>query len=197
MTPEMTSLRGSQTKTICASSTMAPPLTWNHRLSIHRTQCQPLIFPSAHLASLLNVHGRSFLTHMVVITIRSWYPCLLLLETRTRVVIPVTWCSQRLTGSNLQSCAWTRSLVISSMTKTPSPHLLGSSSMLQQTASQGQPQSPKNPTLGLMKNAGKCWRLGGPSTEKSTEEGGLGWRHSCPSDEDRHRPDDYLPRKKR
>ena len=69
-----------------------------------------------------NVHGRSFLTHMVVITIRSWYPCLLLLETRTRVVIPVTGCSQRLTGSNLQSCAWTRSLLISSMTKTP--HLI-------------------------------------------------------------------------
>ena len=33
---------------------------------------------------------------------------------------------------------------------------------------------PKNPTLGLMKNAGKCWRLGGPWTKKPTEEGGLG-----------------------
>ena len=31
-----------------------------------------------------------------------------------------------------------------------------------------------SPTLGLTKNAGKCWRLGGPWTEKSTEEGGLG-----------------------
>ena len=174
MTPEVTSLRGSQTETICVYSTMAPPLTWNHKLSIHRTQHQPLTSPSAHMASLLNVHGRSFLTHMVVITIRSWYPCLLLLETQTRVVIPVTGCSQRLTGSNLQSCAWTRSLVISSMTKTPSPHLSGTSSMPQQTASQGQPQSPKSPTLGLMKNAGKCWRLGGPWTEKSTEEGGPG-----------------------
>ena len=28
--------------------------------------------------------------------------------------------------------------------------------------------------IGLMKNAGKCWRLGGPWTEKSTEEEGLG-----------------------
>ena len=174
MKPEVTSLRGLQTETICASSTMAPPHTWNHKLSIHRTQHQPLTSPSAHLASLFNVHGRSFLTPMVVITIWSWYPCLLLLETRTRVVIPVIGCSQRLTGSNLQSCARTRSLVISSVTRTPSPHLSGMSSTLQQTASQEQPLSQKIPTLGLMKNAGKCWRLGGPWTEKSTEEGGLG-----------------------
>ena len=73
--------------------TMAPPLTWNHQLSIHRTQHQPLTFPSVHLASLSNVHGRSFLTHTVVINIRSWYPCLLCLETWTGVVIPVIGCS--------------------------------------------------------------------------------------------------------
>ena len=113
----------------------------------------PLTFPSVHLASLWNVHGRSFLTHMVVIIIWSLSPCLLLLETRTKVVIPVTRCSQRLTGSNLQSCAWTRSQVISSMIKTPSPHLSGTSSMLQKTASQGQPQFQKSPTLGLTRNA--------------------------------------------
>ena len=143
MTPEVTSLRDSQTEIICASSTMAPLLTWNHKLGIHKTQHQPLTSPSVHLALLWNVHGRSFLTHMVVITIQSSYPCLLFLETRTRVVIPVTGCSQRLTGSNLQSCAWTGSQVISSMTKTPSPLLLGTSSMLQKKASQGQPQSQK------------------------------------------------------
>ena len=104
-------------------------------------------------------------------TVRSWYPCLLHLETRTRVVIPVTGCSQRLTESNLQSCAWTRSQVISSMTKTPSPPLLGTSSILQKAASQGQPQSQKSPTLGLTNNAGKCWRLDRPWAESSTEEG--------------------------
>ena len=128
-------------KRVCASSTMDPPHTWNHKPSIHRTQHQPLTSPSVHLAWLLNVHGRSFLTPMVVITIQSSYPCLLLLETRTRMVILATGCSQGLTGTNLQSCAWTRSQVISSMTKTPSPHSSRTSSMLQKTASQGQPHA--------------------------------------------------------
>ena len=59
----------------------------------------------------------------------------------------------------------------SSVTKTPSPHLLPTSLMLQKTASQGRPQSPKSVTLGLMKSAVKFWRPGEPLTEKSTGRG--------------------------
>ena len=36
-------------------------------------------------------------------------------------------------------------------------------------AFQGQPQSPRNRTLGSMKNAGKPWRLGGPWTRETDE----------------------------
>ena len=109
MTPGVSSLSDSQTETICASSMMDPPLTWNHMLSTHRIQHQPLTSPSVHLALLLDVHGRSSLTHMVVTIIRSWYLCLLLLETQTGGVILATGCFQRLTGSNLLNCVWTRS----------------------------------------------------------------------------------------
>ena len=38
---------------------------------------------------------------------------------------------------------------------------------LQMTASQGQPPFPRNQTLGLMKNAGKPWKLGEPWTRES------------------------------
>ena len=150
MTPGVTSLSDSQTETICASSMMDPQLAWNHKLSTHRIEHQPLTSPSVHLALLLDVHGRSSLTHMVVTIIRSWYLCLLLLETQTRGVILATGCFQRLTGSNLQSCVWTRSQMTSCMTKTPSSHLLPTSLMLQKTASQGRPQSLKSVTHGLI-----------------------------------------------
>ena len=43
-------------------------------------------------------------------------------------------------------------------------------------------------THGLTKSAERCWRPDVLLTEKSTEEGGLEQRHSCPSDELRHRP---------
>ena len=81
-----------------------PPLTLSHKLSIKRTQHQRLPSPSVPLNWTLEVHGRSSLTHMVVTTIQSWYVCLLLLETQTREVISAAGCSQKLIGSDLQSC---------------------------------------------------------------------------------------------
>ena len=141
---------------------MAPLLTWNNKLSIHRTS------PSVHLASLWNVHGRSFLTHMVVITIRYSFPFLLFLETRIRVVIPVIGCSKRLTGSNLQSCAWTRSQVISSMTKTPSPLLSAHHQCCKRQNPKGNHSPKKVQSLVWRRMMGKGWRPGGPWTENST-----------------------------
>ena len=69
---------------------------------------------------------------------------------------------------------------ISSKTKTLSHPLTNSSSVPQKTASQGQPQSQKSLTHGLKKSAERCWGPDGLLTGKSTEEGGLEQRHSCP-----------------
>ena len=192
MTSEVTLWSDSPITTICASATMGLPHTENHRLSTHTPPHQPSTSRSVHLISPLDVHGRSFLTHMVVTTTRSWYLCLLLRQTQTKGVILTTGCSQRQTGSDLLSRVWIKLQDISSNTKTPSHPLSGSSSVPQKTASQGQPQSQKCLTHGLTKSAERCWGPDGLLTEKSTEEGGLEQRHSCPSDELRHRPHDYL-----
>ena len=133
---------------------------------------------------------------MAVTTTQSWYLCLLLRQTQTKGVILTTGCSQRQTGSDLLSHVWIKLHDISSKTKTPSHPLSSSSSVPQKTASQGQPQSQKSLTHGLTKSAERCWGPDGLLTEKSTEEGGLEQRHSCPLGELRHRPDYYLLGKK-
>ena len=103
----------------------------------------------------------------------------LLLETQTVGMILATRCFQWLAGSNWQSHVWTRSQLISSMTKTPSPHLLPMSLMGRKTTHPGQLQSLKSVTIGLTKGTRKCWRPGESWTERSTE-GGLGYRRACP-----------------
>ena len=137
---------------------------------------------------------------MVVTTTRSWCLCLLLLQTQTKGVILTTGCPQRLIGSDLLSHVWIKLQDISCKTRTPLHPLSSSSSVPQKTAFQERPQSQKSLTHGLTKSAKRCWRPDGLLTEKSTEGGGGGGgleqRHSCPSDELRHRPDDYLLGKK-
>ena len=129
--------------------------------------------------SLLDVHGRFSLTHIIATTIQSLYPWPLILETQTRGMILATRCFQRLAGSNFQSHVWTRSQLISSMTKTPSPNLLPMSLMVRKTTHPGQLQSLKSVTIDLTKGTRKYWRPSESWTERSTE-GGLGYRHACP-----------------
>ena len=124
------------------------------------------------MISLLDVHGKSFLIHMVVTTTQSWYLCLLFLETQTKGVILTTGCSQRLVGIDLPSHVWIRLHVISSKTKTPSHPLSRMSSMLQTTASQGATTVPKksNPWFDeecreMLRARGALDRGGGPRAE--------------------------------
>ena len=155
MTPEV--MRDSRTEAICASSRMDPPRTWNPKLSTNRTLHQPLTSLYVHLALFLNVRVRSFLTHMVVPTVWSWYLCPLLLET-DQGGDPSHWVFSKSDWERFTELCrqdhwwyppWSRPA-----------HLIRRAHL--RCCKRQYPRATtvtKCPTLGLTKNAWKCWYL--------------------------------------
>ena len=156
----------------------------------------PSIFRSVHLISPLVVHGRSFLTHG-----SDHYPVLI-------SVSPTSADTDQGGDSNhwvFSKADWER-IAESCMDKIKG-HILQDQDPLTSfvelvisVAKDSIPRAttiPKSLTHGLTKSAERFWGPDGLLTEKSTEEGGLEQRHSCPLDELRHRPHDYLLAKKR